>query len=106
MKKIIRDRSIFLVLASIIMAGVMFFCSVRVMPVRMPAEIRAVMGEEAATSFSVFFHELREWYDSYEVTAEGVTLTPDADYDAAIEVLSHSLPFLEAYEADQAEKNQ
>lgn len=99
MKKIIRDRSIFVVLASIIMAGVMFFCSVRVMPVRMPAEIRAVMGEEAATSFSLFFHEVREWYDSYEVTPEGVTLTREADYAPAIEVLAHALPFVEAYEA-------
>ena len=86
MKKIIRDRSIFVVLASIIMAGVMLFCSVRPMPVRLPVELRSIMGEQANTSFTVFFNELQDWYDSYEVTEEGVTLTMEMDYQPTAEV--------------------
>lgn len=98
MKKIIRDRSIFVVLASMIMAGVMLFCSVRPMPVRMPAELRSIMGEQASTSFTVFFNELQDWYDSYEVTEEGVTLTMETDYEPSAEVFFSIMDFLLAYQ--------
>ena len=98
MKKIIRDRSIFVVLASIIMAGVMLFCSVRPMPVRLPTELRSIMGEQANTSFTVFFNELQDWYDSYEVTEEGVTLTMEMDYQPTAEVFFSIMDFLLACE--------
>lgn len=105
MKKIIRDRSIFVVLASIIMAGVMLFCSVRPAPVRLPTELRAIMGEQANTSFTVFFNELQNWYNSYEVTEEGVTLSLEKDYEPTADALFSIMDFLTACQevTDEAE---
>lgn len=97
MKKIIRDRSIFVVLASIIMAGVMLFCSTHtVASVRLPAEVRSVLGKQADVSFSAFFDEVQAWYDSCEIVDNTVTLTKDSDYDATMKVFDTITGYLTA----------
>jgi len=97
MKKMIRDRSIFAVVASVIMAAVMLFCSAQPAPVHLPAEARAILGQEADASFSQFFTKLHNWYDSYTVGEDGITLTFENDYEAMGDVVLSAAEFLEAY---------
>ena len=99
MKKMIRDRSIFAVVAAVIMAAVMLFCSAQPAPVHLPAEARAILGQEADASFSRFFTELNDWYDSYPASGEGVILMYDTDFAAMENVVLSSSAFLEAYDA-------
>ena len=97
MKKMIRDRSIFAVVAAVIMAAVMLFCSAQPAPVHLPAEARAILGQEADASFSRFFTELNDWYDSCTVGEDGITLTLENDYEAMGEVVMAAAEFVEAY---------
>ena len=97
MKKMIRDRSIFAVVASVIMAAVMLFCSAQPAPVHLPADARAILGQEADASFSQFFTKLHNWYDSYTVGEDGITLTLENDYEAMGDVVLSAAEFLEAY---------
>ena len=97
MKKMIRDRSIFVVVAAAIMAAVMLFCSAQPTLIHLPENSRAILGQEADASFSRFFTELNAWYDSYSVGEEGITLTFENDYDAMAEVVMSTADFMEAY---------
>lgn len=96
MKKMIRDRSIFVVLASIIMASVMLFCSMQPDSVRLPSEVRSILGPQADASFSAFFNELEDWYDSCEVTGDAVTLTAEEDFAVMVEVFDSITGYLTA----------
>ena len=105
MKKMIRDRSIFAVVAAVIMAAVMLFCSAQPAPVHLPAEARASLGQEADASFSRYFAKLNHWYDSYSVGEEGITLTLENDYEAMGEVVMSAAKFFEAYNTVSYEEN-
>ena len=105
MKKMIRDRSIFVVVAAVIMAAVMLFCSAQPAPVHLPAEARAILGQEADASFSRYFAKLNHWYDSYSVGEEGITLTLENDYEAMGEVVLSTAKFFEAYNTVSYEEN-
>lgn len=97
MKKMIRDRSIFAVVAAVIMAAVMLFCSAQPPVPHLSAECRAVLGQEADTSVSRFLSDMQEWHASYTPEEEGVLLTLENDYAAIVDVLMTALDFVTAY---------
>lgn len=97
MKKIIRDRIIFAVVACIAMAGIIFFCHTQQSaPIHMPEEIRSIMGEEADASFSLYFSELENWYASQTLVNGTVTLSGQDQYDEMCRPLEALNPFLTA----------
>jgi len=55
------------------------------------------LGQEADASFSQFFTKLHNWYDSYTVGEDGITLTLENDYEAMGDVVLSAAEFLEAY---------
>ena len=111
MKKTILHRSVFAVVACIALAASVLLTSVRVIPVQMNADIRAMLTPEAETAFCEFHENLQVWYQETPVTAEGVTLTPEGGYDRLMEIVLGLDPYMAACgavtdEADLAQLQQ
>ena len=98
MKKTIRDRSIFAVVACIAMAAIMFFYSTQPAPVRLPQDIRDIVGQEADQSFSLYFSTLQDWYDNQTVTDNGVAFSGQEQYDEMCRPIAALDGFFAAYE--------
>lgn len=96
MKRTVLDRSIFAVVACIALAACVLLTGVKVTPVVMDEDIKAMVGEEAETAFCTFHEELQVWYQEMTVTGEGVTLTPDGGYNALVEVVAILEPYVTA----------
>lgn len=105
MNKTIRDRSIFAVVACIAMAAIMFFYSTQPAPVRLPTDIRAIVGQEADASFSRFFTTLQDWYDNQTPTADGVMLSGQEQYDEMCRPIAALDAFVAAYEQIESEED-
>lgn len=105
MKKTIRDRSIFAVVACAAMAAIMFFYSTQPAPVRLPTDIRNIVGQEADASFSRYFTALQNWYDDQTPTADGVHFSGQEQYDEMCRPIAALDAFFAAYEQIESEED-
>ena len=96
MKKTIAERSIFLVVSCVALAAALFLNSMRVPVLRLPEEVEAMVGQEASTAFTAFFTDFQEWYNSCEITEEGVQLTKENDYQTLGNILMSMNAYWEA----------
>ena len=96
MKKAILHRSIFAVVACIALAASVLLTSVKVTPVVMAEDVKAMVGAEAEASFCTFHEELQRWYQEMPVTADGVTLTAEGGYNQLLEIISGLNPYVTA----------
>ena len=97
MKQMIRDRVIFIVISCIALAGMIYWCSATAPAVTLKAEYRAELGTQAAASFSNFFEEAQEWYDSYPA-GENFTISLTEDVQPMVDLISTSDDFWMACE--------
>ena len=96
MKKAILHRSIFAVVACIALAACVLLTSVKVTPVVMPEDVKAMVGTEAEAAFCAFHEGLQVWYQEQPVTAEGVKITTESGYNELLEVFSSLEPYVNA----------
>ena len=96
MKKAILHRSIFAVVACIALAASVLLTSVKVTPVVMAEDVKALVGAEAETAFCQFHEDLQVWYQEMPVTGDGVTLTLEGGYASLLEVISGLNPYVTA----------
>lgn len=93
MKKAIRDRSIFTVIACITLAVCMLAPSVIVEPVDLAPEMQEVLGEERTEAFSRCLEGFQVWYHDKTMTTEGVVVS-QADYDQLEAILTDCITYL------------
>ena len=96
MKKAILHRSIFAVVACIALAACVLLTSVKVTPVVMAEDVKAMVGTEAETAFCQFHEELQVWYQEMPVTGNGVTLTLEDGYGELMDIVSGLNPYVTA----------
>ena len=96
MKKAIVHRSVFAVVACIALAVCVLLTSVKVTPVVMAEDVKAMVGAEAEASFCTFHEELQVWYQEMPVTADGVTMTAEGGYNQLLEIISGLEPYVTA----------
>ena len=88
MKKAILHRSIFAVVACIALAASVLLTSVKVTPVVMAEDVKAVLGQEAEASFCAFHENLQLWYQGVNATDSGVTLSEESGYQELLTAIS------------------
>ena len=96
MKRTIVERSVFVVVSCVALAAALFLNSLRVPVMRLPAEVEAMVGQEASVAFTAFFTDFQEWYNDHPVTDEGVQLTKENDYQALGDMLMGMNAYWEA----------
>ena len=99
MKKAILHRSVFAVVACIALAASILLTSVKVTPVVMAEDVKAMVGAEAEASFCQFHEDLQVWYQEMPVTGDGVTLTLEGGYASLLETISGLNPYVTACSA-------
>ena len=99
MKKAILHRSIFAVVACIALAACVLLTGVKVTPVVMAEDVKALVGTEAEAAFCTFHEELQVWYQEMPVTGEGVKVTPESGYNELLEIISGLDPYVTACSA-------
>ena len=100
MKKAIRDRSIFTIIACIALAASVLLTTVRVTPVCLADDVRELVGAEAETAFNTFFEGVQTWYQEIPVGENGVTIAKDGNFDRMMDVVMTLEPFIMACETE------
>ena len=96
MKKAILHRSIFAVVACIALAACVLLTSVKVTPVVMAEDVKAMVGAEAETAFCTFHEDLQVWYQEMPVSNEGVKVSAENGYDELLEIFYGLEPYVNA----------
>lgn len=94
MKKMIRDRSIFVVVACIALAASVLLTAVRVTPVHLAEDVRAMVSPEAEVAFTTFFEGIQTWYQETPAGEEGVTISQQGNYARLMDTIMTLEPFI------------
>lgn len=108
MKKAVRDRSIFTIIACIALAASMLLTTVRVTPVHMADDVSALVGAEAEESFNAFFEGVQSWYQEIPAGEDGVVISQQGNFASLMSVVATLGPFIAACEekAVETEENE
>ena len=95
MKKTIRDRSMFTVIACIVLAVCILAPKASVKQVKLAPEMEILVGEERTAAFYNFFEKVQVWYNGKTVAADGVMFTQEADFDQVVDIMNDGVTYLD-----------
>lgn len=99
MKKAIRDRSIFTIVACIALAASVLLTTVRVTPVHLADDVSALVGAETEESFNAFFEGVQVWYQEVPAGADGATISLNGNYAPLLDAVDALAPYIAACES-------